>query len=132
MGRLAGKVWIPVALAVAGLVPAPRYVLALPCLITRSAKPPMALTSTRQLTTVPLTGEVTFAPGSGSAELSSVVVPLKKLLKEAVSGLPTVTVAAWALLAAMSAPRAVNDTNDCTTRRTARRSVITITRYQAR
>jgi hypothetical protein len=44
---------------------------------------------------VPVTGEVTWAPGSPRRTLASVAIPPNVPTGAAVSGLPTVTVAAW-------------------------------------
>jgi len=59
----------------------------------------------RQATTVPLTGEVAWAPGSvrvGLAIVATPPPPMKSVENAPVSGLPTVTVAAGALAAGKS------------------------------
>ena len=105
IGRLVVKDSVAVLEGVCGsLMPAPVKVVPPPGVRTRRRNGPPLAPESRQRTMVPFTGEVTFAPGSGKTRFVTVTWPNPpENGNGALSGLPTVTVAAWALGATRTA-----------------------------
>ena len=95
IGRFAANVWTPGLATLWAALPTPVYWLLPAGRRTRSANCPLVMVVTCHVVMVPLTGELACASGSARRTLAAVVlVPLAPYWElNALSGLPTVTVA---------------------------------------